>query len=99
MSAALGVALANGLGGLRCNDLSLQRSWRLDHLDPVLCRNSAELMVQVPLVRVVTTILWTWGWVRPCGPLWCSKDAMTQRCGLSAANRVRPTCCRNSSAA
>jgi hypothetical protein len=26
----------------------------------------------------------------PCGPQWSSKEAITQRCGLTGANRVRP---------
>jgi hypothetical protein len=27
-------------------------------------------------------MLCTWGCDRPCGPEWCSNDAMIQRCGF-----------------
>ena len=37
----------------------------------------------VPVVRAVTTMLCTWGWWMPCGPQWCSKEAITQRWGLT----------------
>ena len=44
-------------------------------------------------------MLWTCGLGRPCGPQWCSKEATTQRCGLTGENLVRPASCMSSSAA
>src|SRR6266567_8310942 len=52
-----------------------------------------------PVVRAVITMLCTWGCGRPCGPWWCSKEAATQRWGLTGENRLRPASCRNLSAA
>jgi hypothetical protein len=43
-----------------------------------------------PLVSRVMTMLWTCGCGRPCGPQWCSKEAMIQRCGLTGENVVMP---------
>ena len=53
----------------------------------------------VPVVRLVRTRLWIWGRGRPWGLVWCSKEATTQRWGLTSANRVRPVFCMNSSTA
>ena len=52
----------------------------------------------VPVVRAVMTMLWTCGMRMPCGPQWCSKEAITQRWGLTGENRVRPASCRSLSA-
>src|SRR6266568_2142323 len=52
-----------------------------------------------PVVRAVITMLCTWGCGRPCGPWWCSKEAATQRWGLTGENLLRPASCRNLSAA
>ena len=52
-----------------------------------------------PLVKATTTMLWMWGRGRPCGPQWCSKEAASHRCGLTAENLLRPVSCKNSSAA
>ena len=52
----------------------------------------------VPVVRAVMTMLWMWGFGRPCGPQWCSKEAITQRWGLTGENRVRPAVCMSLSA-
>ena len=51
------------------------------------------------VVKLVRTMLWTWGRGRPWGLVWCSKEAMTQCWGLTGANRVRPVPCMNSSTA
>ena len=53
----------------------------------------------IPVVSRVMTTLWTCGCGRPCGLQWCSKDAMTQRCGLTGENVVIPAFCSGSSAA
>jgi hypothetical protein len=52
-----------------------------------------------PVVRAVITMLCTWGCGRPCGPRWCSKEAATQRWGLTGENRLRPASCKKLSAA
>ena len=52
-----------------------------------------------PVVRAVITMLCTWGCGRPCGPRWWSKEAVTQRWGLTGENLLRPVSCRNLSAA
>ena len=59
----------------------------------------AGSLQQAPVVRVVMTMLWTWGCGRPCGPRWCSKEAATQRWGLTGENLLRPASCTNFSAA
>jgi hypothetical protein len=51
------------------------------------------------VVKLVMTILWMWGCGRACGLVWCSKEATTHCWGLTGENRVRPVCCRSSSAA
>ena len=55
--------------------------------------------VFAPVVKLVRTRLWIWGRGRPWGLVWCSKEATTQRWGLTSANRVRPVFCMNSSTA
>ena len=57
------------------------------------------LATGVPVVSRVMTMLWTCGCGRPWGPQWCSKEAMTQRCGLIGENVVIPAFCSSSSAA
>ena len=52
-----------------------------------------------PVVRPPITMLCTWGRGRPWGLVWCSKEATTQRWGLTGENRVRPVPCMNSSTA
>ena len=73
-----------------------------DRLD---CVESLKLPVLIPVIRqvqfaavvkLVRTMLCTWGRGRPWGLVWCSKEAMTQCWGLTGANRVRPVPCMNS---
>ena len=52
-----------------------------------------------PVVKLVMTMLWMWGRRRPCGLVWCSKEATTQCWGLTGENRVRPVPWTNSSTA
>ncbi len=59
----------------------------------------AGRLQQGPVVRAVITMLCTWGCGRPCGPRWCSKEATTQRWGLTGENLLRPASCRSLSAA
>src|SRR5216683_7118369 len=76
-----------------------------DRLD---CVESLKLPVLIPVIRqvqfaavvkLVRTMLWTWGRGRPRGLVWCSKEATTQCWGLTGANRDRPVPCMNSSTA
>jgi len=65
------------------------------------CRYAGPMagsLQQAPVVRMVMTMLWTWGCGRPCGPRWCSKEAATQRWGLTGENLLRPASCTNFSA-
>jgi len=52
-----------------------------------------------PAVKLVMTMLWMWGRRRPCGLVWCSKEATTQCWGLTDEKRVRPVPCKNFSTA
>jgi Protein of unknown function (DUF664) len=78
-----------------------ERHWFGYHLAGAAWDAGRELgrLQQVPVVRAVITMLCMWGCGRPCGPRWCSKEATTQRWGLTGENLLRPASCRNLSAA
>ena len=90
-------ALAGALGGI----VLTGRAGRVpgDLGQPLAGGRTQARDQQLPVVRAVITMLCTWGCGRPCGPRWCSKEAATQRWGLTGENLLRPASCRNFSAA
>jgi len=84
-------------GQHRADRAGRPRAWR-PRATPGRGRTQARDQ-QIPVVRAMITMLCTWGCGRPCGPRWCSKEAATQRWGLTGENLLRPASCRNFSAA
>jgi hypothetical protein len=93
------------LNGTQATQFDSQHDGRWPLGDRLDCVESLKLPVLIPVIRqvqfaavvkLVRTMLWTWGRGRPWGLVWCSKEAMTQCWGLTGANRVRPVPCMNS---